>query len=77
MFNVFVSTCSVDFRTTHGQNNTRKCDTEGLVPASILRGVVGSPYSFIRSFIGKPERYDMSYTLMQNEHILPELEHVP
>ena len=28
MFNVFVSTCAVDFRTTHGQNKTRKCDTQ-------------------------------------------------
>ena len=52
MFNVFVSTCAVAFRTTHGQNKTRKCDTEGFVPVASLYGVVGSPSSFIRSFIG-------------------------
>ena len=28
MFNVFVSTCVVAFRTTHEKNNRRKCDTE-------------------------------------------------
>ena len=53
MFNVFVSTCAVAFRTTHGQNNTRKCDTEGFVPVSSLCGIVGSPSSFIRSLIGR------------------------
>ena len=52
MINVFVATCTVAFRTTHGQNNTRKCDTEGFVPVASLSGVVGSPSSFIRSLIG-------------------------
>ena len=53
MFNVFVSTCAVALRTTHGQNNTRKCDTEGFVPVASLCGVVGSLSSFIRSLIGR------------------------
>ena len=53
MFNVFVSTCTVAFRTTHGQNNTHKCDTEGFVPVASLYGVVGSPSSFIRYLIGR------------------------
>ena len=37
-------TCAVAFRTTYGQNNTRKCDTEGFIPVESLNGVVGSPY---------------------------------
>ena len=53
MFNVFVSTCAVAFRTTHEQNKTRKCDTEVFVPVASLCGVVGSPSSFIRSLIGR------------------------
>ena len=53
MFNVFVSTCAVAFRKTHGQNNMRKCDTEGFVPDSSLCGVVGLPSLFIRSLIGR------------------------
>ena len=53
IFNVFVSTCAVAFRTTHGQNKTRKCDTKSFVPVASLYGVVGSPSSFIRSFIGR------------------------
>ena len=32
---------------------THKCDTEGFVPVASLCGVVGSPSSFIRSFIGR------------------------
>ena len=44
--------CAVAFRTTHGQNNTRKCDTEGFVHVASLCGIVGSPFSFIRSLIG-------------------------
>ena len=35
------------------KNNTRECDTEGLLPVAILNGVVGSPSSFIRSLIGR------------------------
>ena len=53
MFNVFVSVCVVALRTKHGQNNTRKYDTEGFVPVASLCGVVGSSPSFIRSFIGR------------------------
>ena len=44
--------CAVAFRTTHGQNKTRKYDTEGSVPVANLYGVVGSPSLFIRYFIG-------------------------
>ena len=73
MFNIFVSTCAVAFRTTHGQNKTRKCDTEGFVPVASLYGVVGLPSSFIISFFGRTGKYDLSYTLMQNEHIFLEL----
>ena len=73
MFNVFVSTCAVAFRTGHGQNNKRKCDTEGFVPVASFYGVVGSPSSFITSLISRTGIYDLSYTLMQNEHILLEL----
>ena len=32
MFNAFVSTCEVSFRTTHEHNKTRRFDTEGFVP---------------------------------------------
>ena len=53
MFKVFVSTCTVALRTTHGQNKTRKCDTEGFVLVASLCGVVGSPSSFIISLIGR------------------------
>ena len=42
MFNVFVSTCALAFLTTHGKNNMRKYDTEGLVPVASLCGIVGS-----------------------------------
>ena len=73
MFNVLVSTCAVDFRTTHGQNKTRKCDTEGFVPVANLYGVVGSPSSFIRSFIGIPGIYDLSCTLKRNVYNFLEL----
>ena len=38
----FLSTCVIAFLTTHGQNNMRKCDTEGFVPVASLNGVVGS-----------------------------------
>ena len=73
MFNVFVSTCAVAFRTTYGQNKTHKCDTEGFVPVASFYVVIRSPSSFIRSFIGRTVKYDLLYTLIQNEHILPEL----
>ena len=53
ILNVFVSTCAVAFRTTHGQNKTRKCDTECFVTVASLCGVVGLPSSFIRSLIGR------------------------
>ena len=51
MFNAFVKTCAVAFRTKHGQNKTRKCDTEGFIPVKSLNSVVGSPYSFIKPLI--------------------------
>ena len=35
------------------ENNMRKCDTEGFVPAASLYGVVGSTFSFIISLIGR------------------------
>ena len=53
IFNVFVSTCAVALHTKHGQNNTRECDTEGFVPVASLCGVVGLPFSSIRSLIGR------------------------
>ena len=53
IFNVFFSTFAVAFRTTHGQSNTRKCDTGGFVHVASLCGIVGSPSSFIRSLIGR------------------------
>ena len=73
MFNVFVLTCAVAFRTIHEQNKTCKYDTEGFVPVASLYGVVGSPSSFLRSFIGRTGKYDLSYILMRNEHIFLEL----
>ena len=41
--------CAVAFRTTHGQNKTRKCDTEVFVPVASLCGVVGSQSQFLIS----------------------------
>ena len=35
--------CAVAFRTTNGENNTGKCDTEGFVPVESLNVVVGLP----------------------------------
>ena len=52
VFNVFFPSSALAFRTTHGKNNTRKCDTEGFVPDASLNGVVGSLSLFIRSLIG-------------------------
>ena len=60
------SMCAVSFCTTHGYNNMHKCDTEGFVPVSSLNGVVGSLSSFIRSLIGRTEKYYLLYTLMKN-----------
>ena len=56
VFIFFMSTCAVALRTTHGQNNTRKCDTVYFVPVASLCDVVGSPSSFIRSLIGRTEK---------------------
>ena len=66
IFNAFDTTCTVDFGTTHGQNNTHKCDNEGFVPVASLNGVVGSLSLFIRSLIGSSRKYDLSYKLLQN-----------
>ena len=49
----FVPTCAVDLCTTHGQNNTRECYTEGFVPVASLNGVVESLSSFIIYLIGR------------------------
>ena len=51
IFNTFVPTCALDFRTKHGQNNIHKCDTKGFVPVAGLNGVLVLPYLFIRSLI--------------------------
>ena len=53
IFNTFVPTCAVAFRTTHRKNNTCKCDTECFVPVTSLNYVVGSLSSFIRFLIGR------------------------
>ena len=51
MFNSFLPTYAVAFHTQHGQNKTYKSDTEDFLPVASLNGVVGSPSSFIKSFI--------------------------
>ena len=56
IFNAFVLTCEVVFSTTHGQNNTSICDTEGFVFVGSLNGVVGLLSLFIRSFIGSTRK---------------------
>ena len=63
--------CAVAFRTTHGQNTTRKCYTEVFVSVAILNGVVGSLSLLIRFLLIGTERYDILYTLLQNEYTLP------
>ena len=55
MFNEFVPTCEVAFRTTHIKNKICWFDTEGFVPVSSLCGVVGSPYWFTKCLIGRTE----------------------
>ena len=52
MFNDFSPMCAVAFHTTHGQNKTRKYDTEGFVPVASLSGMVGFPSSFINYLVG-------------------------
>ena len=48
---------------THGQNNTRKCDTEGFLPVASLCFVFGSPSLFIRSLIGRTRKlWSVVYT---------------
>ena len=69
--------CAVAFRTTHGQNNTCKCDTEGFVRVASLNGMVRLPPLFIRSLIDSTVKYDLSYTLIKNEYTLPKILHVP
>ena len=56
IFNAFVPTCAVSFRTTHGQNHTRKYDAEGFVSVSSLNGVIVSPSSFISYLIGRTRK---------------------
>ena len=65
IFNAFLSTCAVDLRTTHGQNNMRKCDTKCFIPVASLNGVVGLPYLFIRSLIGRTGK--IWYVVYMNE----------
>ena len=52
IFNAFVPTFMVAFRTTYGQNNTRKCATEVFLPVTILNDAVGSLSLFIKSLNG-------------------------
>ena len=56
IFNAFMPPFAIYFRTTHRKNNTPKCDTEGSIPVAILNGVVVSPSSFIRYFIGRSRK---------------------
>ena len=51
----------------------RAYDTGGFVPVASLNDVVGLPSLFIRSLIGINGKYDLSYTLIQNEYTLPRL----
>ena len=53
IFNSFVSTCAIVFRTTYGKNTTRRFDTEGFVPVDSLYGVVGPPSCFTKFLIGR------------------------
>ena len=53
VFNAFLSIFAVKSFTTHGQNKTRRFDTEGLVPVASVCGVVGSPSWVIKCLIGK------------------------
>ena len=43
-----MSMLTLALQTTHAQNNTHICDTEGFVPAASLNGLVVVPFSFIR-----------------------------
>ena len=54
MFNAFLSTCEVDFCTTHGQNTTRRFDTEGFVPVASFYDVMASQYWYTKCLIGRP-----------------------
>ena len=53
---------SLAFRTTHGQNNTRKCDIKGFVPVASLKGMVGLQSAFTRYLIGRTGKYDQLCT---------------
>ena len=53
IFNAFVPTCAVAFRTTHRQNNTFKCYSEYFIDVASLNGIVVPPSWFIRSLIGR------------------------
>ena len=59
------STCAVAFRTTHGQNNMHKCDTEGFLPVSSLNVMVRSLSLFIVSLIGSTGK--IWYVLYSNK----------
>ena len=55
---------SVAFCTTHKKMNTRKCDTEGVVPIASLNGVIGSPSFLLGLLLVVLEKYNLWYTLM-------------
>ena len=38
------------------KNNTHKCKTEAFVPVASLKGLVGSPYSFMSSLTGRTSK---------------------
>ena len=54
-----------------------KFDTEGFVPVASLNGAVVLSVYLIRCLIGATEKYDLSYTLLQNKSTLPRFSHVP
>ena len=69
MFNDFVSTYAVEFRTTYGNNKICGFDTEGLIPVVSLCGVLGSLYLLSSVWFVEQVIYDQSCTLMQNVYI--------
>ena len=52
IFNTFVLTCEVAFRTTHEKKMKSLFDTEGFVPVDSLCGVVGLPSKLTKFLIG-------------------------
>ena len=62
--------CAVAFRTTHVQNNTRKCDTEGLV--TVAKDIsqeltpLGESGSEVLHFIPEPRNFSEATKLSDN-----------